>query len=115
MTDGRPGDRLAAGKRMTGGLPPGGRRMRGAGWPAVRCGRGFRARARVRGLLTGDSLQVDAADSRRGPSLPARACSRTSGQRTVMPLRARLGRRRSRTARLDSGRPPDGGSGSEST
>jgi hypothetical protein len=23
MTDGRPGDRLAAGKRMTGGLPPG--------------------------------------------------------------------------------------------
>jgi hypothetical protein len=30
MTDGRPGDRLAAGKRMTGGLPPGGlgRRLR---------------------------------------------------------------------------------------
>jgi hypothetical protein len=36
MTDGRPGDRLAAGKRMIGGLPPGGRRMRSAGWPAAR-------------------------------------------------------------------------------
>ena len=32
-----------------------------------------------------------------------------------MPLRARLGRRRSPTAGLDSGRPPDGGSGSEGT
>jgi len=47
MTDARPGNRPAAGKRMIGGAATGGRGIRGADWPAVRCGRGFRARARL--------------------------------------------------------------------
>jgi hypothetical protein len=49
MTDGRPGDRPVAGKRMIGGAATGGRGIRGAGWPAEEHGGEDRQQVAVRG------------------------------------------------------------------